>query len=679
MTQSQKLIPTSYRLNTARSFIDSFGSNYGNSYYFFVAYDESVSSIPVPFDNSRDTVWDVYRNMLFGKKVANTDVKLAIPRYTYEANSIYAMYDDTDESLYDKIFYVMVPDGSFTHVFKCMNNLDGETPSTIQPNIAYVNANDEVYEASDGYQWKYMYSADSSSITKFATSSYFPLIPNSAVSDSAVDGAIDVIKVEDGGSGYYNYTTGTFRLQDIRLGGNSQVYGIANSTAISNGYFTGCYMHITDGPAGIIGQYRKIADSRANGSSFYVVLDTPFTANVDNTTKYEVYPAVEIIGDGTQSTNAAALAVINAASSNAIHKIKMLDRGEGYKYVTAVVNSTAVASTSGFRAANVRPILPPRRGHGYDAAAELGARYVSVGVNLANSEGNTVIASNDYRQIGLLKNPLFANVKVNTVNSTGTFLVNEMVYGLDKIRVAGSLTTNLYSSNVSGVGTQFNTTYSTNDYIYILSSDGTTAQLTQVNSVTNSTFLVLKNTALFTNTTATPHIPEFIGSGKVVEVGVNTLTLDEVRGTFENSDEIIGRSTGAVAVVNSVSRSNQIKGFNTFIQMFSYDGVITAGSSFSNDEIVRMTNNPLIANAVYHAIDTVNGGQRMYVTKQTGIFNVGGTNSITGQTSESVFRLNNKYYPEIVYGTGEIIYIENIDPVTRAPEQTETFKLILEF
>lgn len=679
MAQSQKLITNSYRLTNARNFINSFGEYDDNQYYFFVSYDETVSTIPVPYDNVKDTLWDTYRNMLFGKKIASTDVKLSIPRYTYSANVVYAMYDDTDTALYDKKFYVMVPDGSFTHVFKCMSNLDGETFSTVSPSIAHVGVYDEVYETSDGYQWKYMYTADSSTISKFATATYFPYVENTSVTAAAVDGTINVIKVEDEGSGYFNYFSGTFRTQDIKLGGNGLHYGISNSVMTGNGVYKGCYVYITDGPAGIVGQYKKIVDSRANGSSYYIVLESEFSANADNTTKYEIYPAVEIIGDGTQTVNAAAVAIINSSSSNTIYKIKMLELGAGYKYATAVVNSVATSSGNGFRAATVRPILPPAGGHGSDVADELGSKYISVGVSLANTEGNTIIASNDYRQIGIMKNPLFANVKLNFSNSVGTFLVNENAFNLNTTQMKGTISVNSTSTTVVGTNTVFDQVFAVNDYIYMISADLSSKQLGQVNSVTNSTVLQLKNLPLFISTNSTFYTANVIGSGKVIQVGVNTITLDRVKGQFSSTNEVIGRNTGATGVVNSVSRSNQVKNFNTFIQMHSYDGTITAGGSFTNDEIVRMTNDPTVGNAIFHAISTVNGTPRMYVNKQTGIFNVGGTNSLTGATSGSVFALNNKYYPEIVYGTGEILYVENIDPVTRLSDQTETFKLILEF
>ena len=38
-----------------------------------------------------------------------------------------------------------------------------------------------------------------------------------------------------------------------------------------------------------------------------------------------------------------------------------------------------------------------------------------------------------------------------------------------------------------------------------------------------------------------------------------------------------------------------------------------------------------------------------------------------------------KYTPEIVFGSGRIIYLENLDPITRANTQSEVFKLIFEF
>ena len=49
---------------------------------------------------------------------------------------------------------------------------------------------------------------------------------------------------------------------------------------------------------------------------------------------------------------------------------------------------------------------------------------------LANTENNTIMTTNIYQQIGLLNNPLFANVTINLSSSNGTFIAGEMIYSI---------------------------------------------------------------------------------------------------------------------------------------------------------------------------------------------------------------------------------------------------------
>ena len=126
-----------------------------------------------PYDDVYDTVIDVYRNMLFGKYLGSNDVIQVIPNYQYVPSTIYAMYDDADPLLFTKQFYTIVNATSYFHVFKCLSN-NNDSPSTIPPNFADIDARDAAYFTSDNYCWKYMYSVNSATVSKFSTTSWFP-------------------------------------------------------------------------------------------------------------------------------------------------------------------------------------------------------------------------------------------------------------------------------------------------------------------------------------------------------------------------------------------------------------------------------------------------------------------------------------------------------------------------
>jgi hypothetical protein len=52
---------------------------------------------------------------------------------------------------------------------------------------------------------------------------------------------------------------------------------------------------------------------------------------------------------------------------------------------------------------------------------------------------------------------------------------------------------------------------------------------------------------------------------------------------------------------------------------------------------------------------------------------------ITGETTEAVFNLDNKYPGYLVKDSGKVLYIENVDPILRQSNRSETIKIILEF
>jgi len=54
-------------------------------------------------------------------------------------------------------------------------------------------------------------------------------------------------------------------------------------------------------------------------------------------------------------------------------------------------------------------MIEPKGGHGYDAIEELGGFNVMVNSRLENDEAGSFTVANDFRKIGLLSQPLFAN------------------------------------------------------------------------------------------------------------------------------------------------------------------------------------------------------------------------------------------------------------------------------
>lgn len=112
----------------------------------------------------------------------------------------------TDEICYEinaatPDFYVR---NTLDQVFKCLSNND--TVSTSMPEITLGGELPEnpYIQTADGYKWKYLYTIPTGLKKKFFTTNYMPVLRESVVYNNAENGRIDIIKITDGGTGYYN-------------------------------------------------------------------------------------------------------------------------------------------------------------------------------------------------------------------------------------------------------------------------------------------------------------------------------------------------------------------------------------------------------------------------------------------------------------------------------------------
>ena len=162
---------------------------------------------PPQANTSVRNTYDVWKNMIGGKRITGNNIRHAVPRINWTPGIVYDVYDDLIDSLQqtsatDK-FYVIT---SEYNVFKCLSN-NGGVPSTVMPNILVTTTH---FQTADGYIWKFMYTLTAEEKLRFLTTSFMPVKTitendNSQqwlVQENSIDGAIHVINVTNGGSGY---------------------------------------------------------------------------------------------------------------------------------------------------------------------------------------------------------------------------------------------------------------------------------------------------------------------------------------------------------------------------------------------------------------------------------------------------------------------------------------------
>lgn len=367
---------------------------------------------PVPQDNPASD-FDLWDSILGFKKITDVFSTLVIPRYNWDSSgeTIYAPYDDKDPNL----FHHPTPDelaaanlaGDYKagshwvltdefHVFKCLSNNNG-AKSTVKPTLPLTPP--YIVSTADGYQWKYMCSVSPAQVLKFLSESWIPVKTLGDIADdgstqwdveqNATDGSIDSFLIENVGSGYLDVLTGTL------VSATPTTATLPPSASGVTGAYVGASIFITAG-TGFPSSPRKILTY--DGTTKVATLDAPWTA--DGTTEFEIWPTVEISGNGTGAT--AKLEVHTSGPDlGKIKQIVMTSVGSGYTFASAVI------SGGGGSGGVVRPVISPKGGHGKDVERELGAFFAMLDVRLAYNEGNGDFPlANDYRVIGIVRDLL---------------------------------------------------------------------------------------------------------------------------------------------------------------------------------------------------------------------------------------------------------------------------------
>jgi hypothetical protein len=240
------IITSNFRLNNAKSFLADIADR---SVYMFIGRSEKWlnssgvqddTAITTPRDRQSDIV-DAWQKMIAMKKINLSDSSSAVPRYSWISGQTYAEYDDQDDTLSSKRFYVITED---FNVYKCLKA--GSGPSVVKPTGQALSLDPRPAaqggdEETDGYLWKFMYTLTGNDVTRFLTSTFLPVRTLTAddgtiqwnVQQAAITGAIYRIKVTSGGAGYTSTPT-------VTIDGNGA--GAVATAVVSGGVVTSIYL-----------------------------------------------------------------------------------------------------------------------------------------------------------------------------------------------------------------------------------------------------------------------------------------------------------------------------------------------------------------------------------------------------------------------------------------------------
>ena len=355
------IITEKFRTHNAKQFIEDFSES-GQSNYIFIGRSHAWTddtSPPAPANSQSEEI-GAYEDMIALKKVSSTDISHGLVRYDWTSGTKYDEYRDNYSSsnttnvtgvsnFFDGRGYVITDEFK---VYKCLKTgmSGGSTVnSTVKP-TSVDTANPQV--TGDGYMWKFMYSVVASDVIKFVTNDFIPVKSigaKSAVAGSGTNGGFGSTASDDGSA--------QWDVENAAVDGAIYHYVV---TAAGSGY--------------------------SNGST------GSFTVDV----------AVE--GDGS-----GAVATLTFASGS-LSSVAFKDTssyGSGYKRASFPTLNSAISGLSAGSGATIHAVISPINGHGADPIEELGGNYAIVNSRLEFGEGSGDFPTdNDFRRIGLIKNPV---------------------------------------------------------------------------------------------------------------------------------------------------------------------------------------------------------------------------------------------------------------------------------
>lgn len=118
---------------------------------------------------------------------------------------------------------------------------------------------------------------------------------------------------------------------------------------------------------------------------------------------YGSAPSVTITGDGTGATANSTIA------GGIVTAVTITNPGTGYTRASVAFGSGAATATA---------VISPKGGHGSNAVEELGGKYVMLNVRLDGTESNTITTANEFRQVGIVRDPYAYGTSARAVASS---------------------------------------------------------------------------------------------------------------------------------------------------------------------------------------------------------------------------------------------------------------------
>lgn len=512
------------------------------------------ANVPAPTDSFANTNYTYWDQMLAAKKLTPADVSHIIPRKNWTYNNTYDAYDHEKNDLYDSDFYVVTED--FNVYKCLQNNLSNGTSTVkptgtglnpIKTEDGYVWKYMYTIKTQDVLKFTTaeFIPVKKVGIEEIGTKQY-------DIQAASTDGAIDIINKTSNGYFVINMTTAPtdvnnesqdFIEGEILQGGTSGATAtLIDHVALSNvvtispiqgtfqkdeqilGQLTNARSFISETPrssylfdegtiSSAVNTTTMLLSTSANnsadnlyvGSTIYITnnaaqgekskiiafdsqlrritVETPFTVEPNTSSGYIISPTVSVTGTGQLCE---ARAVGN--NTHGLTEVVVLNKGSGYNQAQVSFSANSLYGNG----ATAKAIIGPIGGHGKNALEELGGNQIMIDVRLSGNESGYFTTDNDYRQIGIFRDPISNDDKISFFTAP-----------------LADQATRLTLQDISGL-------FEIDEYVYV------------GDNLSNST-----------------------ANGIMIDIrDRKNMRLTNVLGTFNDGDVIIGETSGAVAVIS---------------------------------------------------------------------------------------------------------------------------------
>lgn len=350
---SGAIVTDQFRILNSQNFIDSISTS-GDNYYIFlglpnpskIGFGRTTTwndNSPAPIDNF-EYQSNVRDNILFGRKITAENVRRIVRRVDWQSGNTYEMY---------------------RHDYS-ISNLSPITKSTrlYDSNYYVVNSDFRVYICID----------NGANVDN----------PNGNPSiDEPTFTTLEPSRAGESGDGYIWKYLYTISPSDIIKFDSTEYIPVPNNWLVSE------QPDIRD--------VRENGDSSLNNNQIKKIYIKSRGAN------YQTPPGggvCNILGDGEGGE-----ALIEVNSLGEITSATIANGGRGYTYaIVDLDNFNGLVGAGGGSYANLMPIIPPSKGHGYDIYQELGADKILIYVRFDDSTKDFPVDTK-FAQIGIIKNP----------------------------------------------------------------------------------------------------------------------------------------------------------------------------------------------------------------------------------------------------------------------------------